>query len=482
MMDKLTVFGHITKVDLVKRTVEGVAMDETPDRDGEIYDYDSSKQYVQNWANTQAENTKAAGQEVSYGNLRAQHDSKIVAGAIRSLTFDDKSKSVPIVAKVVDDKEWEKCVEGAYTGFSVRGKQIGKKWRDGAYMRYTVDPIEISMVDLPCNPGATFTVIKSDGATEERQFHISESDEEIEKRTFSERRRKDLASSGKALPDGSFPIVNREDLENAVRAIGRAKDPDAAKKHIKARAKELGAEDVLPDDWKEKAALEAEIEKLRADVAELQKRTSPAADRREHAMTPQEIQKAAEIKKAAAIEKMKAARKAHDQVSACLGGYCDHDGPEKCMEKCAEAHNAIKGAFEDKEDGGDDEAEKAAKLKKAADAKAAADQAETEKAAQRAEIVKKAKELGIELVEPAKAVDPEVEELKKSVAALKEQIEKAAPAQRNKPVLNGKVISKADETPNPEEVKKFNDVKKDDPNVVAKAISAIRSTEPELVD
>lgn len=64
----------------------------------------------------------------------------------------------------------------------------------------------------------------------------------------SEQRKKD-ADEGKALPDGSFPIENVEDLKNAIRAIGRAKDPAKAKAHIKKRARALGHEELIPDDW-----------------------------------------------------------------------------------------------------------------------------------------------------------------------------------------------------------------------------------------
>jgi len=69
------------------------------------------------------------------------------------------------------------------------------------------------------------------------------------KRDFTDKERQAMADKGHALPDGSFPIENKDDLSNAVRAIGRAKDPAKAKAHIKARAKDLGASDELPDDW-----------------------------------------------------------------------------------------------------------------------------------------------------------------------------------------------------------------------------------------
>lgn len=58
-----------------------------------------------------------------------------------------------------------------------------------------------------------------------------------------------LSEEGKALPDGSFPIANVDDLKNAIQAIGRAKDPEKAKAHIKKRAKALGEESLIPEDW-----------------------------------------------------------------------------------------------------------------------------------------------------------------------------------------------------------------------------------------
>lgn len=71
-----------------------------------------------------------------------------------------------------------------------------------------------------------------------------------EARTFNSKQRKGAAKSGNALPDGSFPIENVQDLKNAIRAIGRAKDPAAAKAHIKKRASVLGQSALIPDDWK----------------------------------------------------------------------------------------------------------------------------------------------------------------------------------------------------------------------------------------
>jgi uncharacterized membrane protein YkoI len=69
------------------------------------------------------------------------------------------------------------------------------------------------------------------------------------KRAFSETRRFDLAKTGEAMPDGSYPIVKESDLRNAIQAFGRAKDKDATKKHIMKRARALKLESLVPASW-----------------------------------------------------------------------------------------------------------------------------------------------------------------------------------------------------------------------------------------
>lgn len=68
----------------------------------------------------------------------------------------------------------------------------------------------------------------------------------LNEKEFSDEKRKELADKGIALPDGSFPIENVQDLKNAIHAYGRAGDQKAAAKHIAKRAKALGQEDLIP--------------------------------------------------------------------------------------------------------------------------------------------------------------------------------------------------------------------------------------------
>lgn len=68
---------------------------------------------------------------------------------------------------------------------------------------------------------------------------------------FSTKQREKLAERDLAMPDGSYPICNKRDLNNAIAAYGRSKNLRATRLWIIKRAKELHAEDSLPEAWKE---------------------------------------------------------------------------------------------------------------------------------------------------------------------------------------------------------------------------------------
>jgi hypothetical protein len=391
----MPLFIPISKVDIAQRTVYGVLSQETPDKSGEILDYATAKPAFQTWSDEQSK----ASNGKSLGNVRAMHG-KIAAGKLTDLSFDDDNKRIEGCAKIVDDAEWEKVMEGVYTGFSIGGG-YAKRWTDPndpvGTKRFTPTLTEVSIVDNPCVPTATFEGIKADGSSELRKFHhqshedsmnpttgsdaamqdavgielnkaegpalaengkpvepnaapesrwlskaavdalksagLWESDalmkkedtrkrnleleyadkaspalskldqalakaeddedkegddedtkkakkarrdekaakkaadekevadktanddaekaaaDDLAKKEYSDKEREKMADKGQAMGDGSFPIANKADLENAIKAFGRAKDKDAAKKHIIERAKALKATDALPADW-----------------------------------------------------------------------------------------------------------------------------------------------------------------------------------------------------------------------------------------
>ena len=330
------IFARITKVDEETRTVYGRATQEVVDRDNEIMDYDTTKPHFMDWSSQISADTDGK----SLGNVRSMHGN-VAAGKLVDIQFDDHDKAIDVAAKIVDDNEWKKVLEGVHTGFSIGGRYI-KKWPDviGGKMvqRYTAVPSEISIVDRPCCPTAKFfEVHKKDGSIAQVAFrepqvkyalvdfdtlqkvhnphkvktkggkvkvvdddghvygtHNSEKDADKQvaalhaarenagktftmpsggttglqgydlegastreqkvttataKRDYSDDARADMADNGQALPSGGFPIKTKKDVENAVQAFGRAKNKAKTKAHIIARAKAVGATDMLPADW-----------------------------------------------------------------------------------------------------------------------------------------------------------------------------------------------------------------------------------------
>jgi len=191
---------------------------------------------------------------------------------------------------------------------------------------------EISAVDFPAQVGARATILKRDDS------------EPYWKRDFTQEQRDRAASSGAALPDGSFPIQNGSDLENAIHAIGRAKDPAKAKAHIIARAKTLGLTSKLPDGWttskriddmteaeiqamlekavaKATAPLQAEITTLKADLEKAKKAPPKPADGDDEPDDDDATKKAWRPYVTKMVEKAKAAMQAEfDKANAIAKG------------------------------------------------------------------------------------------------------------------------------------------------------------------
>jgi cation transport regulator ChaB len=78
---------------------------------------------------------------------------------------------------------------------------------------------------------------------------------------YSAEQRREMAKSGEAMPDGSFPIKTRADVKNAVHDYGRGPqgEDSKVKAHIIKRAKALDATDLLPQDWPGSTAKDSAI-------------------------------------------------------------------------------------------------------------------------------------------------------------------------------------------------------------------------------
>ena len=85
--------------------------------------------------------------------------------------------------------------------------------------------------------------------------------------------RMELAEKGYAMKDGSYPIRDTSDLQNSIKAYGRAKDSEksAVRKHITKRARQLKGFSMIPQEWAYANSTEA------ADKVDLMRRSITAA-------------------------------------------------------------------------------------------------------------------------------------------------------------------------------------------------------------
>lgn len=282
-METASVWAEITKSEQQPDgtlLVTGSVSDETLDIDKQIADGEWLKGAVPAWFRTG-------------GNVREMHQ-PIAAGV--ATEYAEKGGAHQIVAHVVDPGSVRKVEAGVLKGFSIgiRSPRVvhDKSAAGGRIVGGQI--IEVSLVDRPANPSCTLTLAKAavpgmtvrandyDDASrlvKVEELHETAApavpdapepeavpatveaektvgavlDEDLTKRDFTAAERARAAKQGKAMPGGGFPILDVRDLENAIHAIGRAKDPAAAKAHIRSRAKALGRSDLIPDTWKSAA-------------------------------------------------------------------------------------------------------------------------------------------------------------------------------------------------------------------------------------
>lgn len=304
-------FLPLSKIDKDKRTVSGYASTPAIDLDGEIVSLKAVKAALPGyWA---------------WRNIREMHTTSAV-GVAKEANVDDKG--LFLTAKIVDDDAWNKCIEGVYKGFSIGGKKLAKtgntiteielievsvvdrpanpecrfevqksaKAAGEAYLMKVKSTKEPSAKALEHMAKAVTALSKAGPPAAHDGFSLpakirtkakcAKHDVEgcpecaceahslvdctecakIGKREFNTSERQSAASSGAALPDGSFPIENASDLKNAIQAFGRAKNPSEAKAHIRSRAKALGKTDLIPDEWKSAKKIAKRLAKAEAQA------------------------------------------------------------------------------------------------------------------------------------------------------------------------------------------------------------------------
>lgn len=213
----LRMFIPLTKIDIEKRLVYGIATAQKPDLAGEVCDYGTTKPLYEKWS----DGVKKASGGKSLGNLRAMHG-KVAAGKIVDMVFNDDAQQIEVCGKVVDDGEWKKVTEGVYTGFSQGGRYV-KRWTDEktGLAHYTAEPGEISLVDVPCLKEATFDVIKGEGLIEKHTFVSTLEDPDDDAIKAEAERLAKAAGDGRKWHD--FADAACETLAKAARVAALAK-------------------------------------------------------------------------------------------------------------------------------------------------------------------------------------------------------------------------------------------------------------------
>lgn len=247
-------FARLLKVDEAKREVSGIMVAEVPDKEGEIFDYESSKPYFKAWNRQFSKATAFLPEdERSLGNVREMHQAKAV-GKLTACSYDDKAKSIEVTAKIVDDVAWKKCAAGVYTGFSIGGDYVDT-WEDEGLTRYTARPAEASIVDNPCVPTAEFSLVRANGSVELRKFVQAD---DIKKDGKTKR------VAGEDLKGSSFAFVGDPDKTETWKL------PIHDASHVRNALARFDQTEGIPEDEKAKvkAKIDAAAEKFGVEVGE----------------------------------------------------------------------------------------------------------------------------------------------------------------------------------------------------------------------
>lgn len=248
--DTAVLYAMLTKADSDKRIVEGYITTPDLDRDKQMMDEDFLKRTIPDWIKR-------------YGNVRLMHKPEIIGKIISHKPWDGKGFYVS--AKIFDDRAWDMVKQGLLKGFSIGIKSPVIVPHPDAPKGMIVDgePIEVSLVDVPSNPMCDIQVIKSatfdlekcawsDDMNEDLTKNVDMGEvEDVEemrkglrddlsedgidayKRYYSAKERREMPAKDFGDPEHrAFPVKDQEDLDNAARLIGHARNPEAVKRRL----------------------------------------------------------------------------------------------------------------------------------------------------------------------------------------------------------------------------------------------------------
>ena len=139
----MKIYVPFAKIDAEQRMVWGYASTEARDDQGEIIKREALEDALPAY--------------MKFGNIREMHQLSAV-GTAKEASVDEKG--LYLGAKIIDPLAWEKIREGVYKGFSVGGRVTKRDPKDSKTIT-GLQLTEISTVDRPANPEATFDVWKA---------------------------------------------------------------------------------------------------------------------------------------------------------------------------------------------------------------------------------------------------------------------------------------------------------------------------------
>lgn len=253
-------FVAFTKIDEEKRMVYGLASDETIDAEGEVIDYQATKEAVAEW--------------LEWSNIREMHGPTAV-GIATEVMLDEASKALYIGVKIVDDQAWQKVKEGVYKGFSIGGKALQKIQEviNGQTVRRVVKYLltEISLVDRPANPSARFSLVKREGGVmPEEQETVAE---EVTKMDGEEEREAEAgaAETENVKAEGEGEAAAEAPAQEETPAEEKPMTAETVKSMVIGMLKELGL--VREEGQEQPFAQAAEVKGLRKSLTGLAPKT-----------------------------------------------------------------------------------------------------------------------------------------------------------------------------------------------------------------
>lgn len=191
-----TMFLDFSKRDDDQRMVYGYATTAALDSQDEIVEIDATE--------------KAAEDYKMWRNIREMHQPSAVGTAP---IVEMKKNGLWIGAKIIDDSAWKKVKEGVYKGFSIGGKKLKAIQDYDLNLNKAITRIkeylltEISLVDRPANPLATFSFVKRDlsevESVKEIKEEVAPQEQVLEKTASTEEVKKDEVVLEKAAAPAS---------------------------------------------------------------------------------------------------------------------------------------------------------------------------------------------------------------------------------------------------------------------------------------